>query len=100
MQTEPEQLRLQLLAKLPRDVLSKLRTGERTLKLREGKTLFERGDAGDGCYWLRHGVLAVCVASATGEQRILALLGPGAIVGELSMIDGLPRSATIQAVRD
>jgi len=62
--------------------------------------LFERGDAGDGCYWLRHGVLAVCVASATGEQRILALLGPGAIVGELAMIDGLPRSATIQAVRD
>ena len=62
--------------------------------------MFERGDAGDGCYWLRHGVLAVCVASASGEQRILALLGPGAIVGELAMIDGLPRSATIQAVRD
>src|SRR5262249_48017355 len=30
----------------------------------------------------------------------LAILGPGAIVGELAMIDGLPRSATIQAVRD
>ena len=99
-QTEPEQLRLQLLTKLPREVLSQLRTGERKLKLREGETLFERGDTGDGCYWLRHGVLAVCVASATGEQRILALLGPGAIVGELAMIDGLPRSATIQAVRD
>ena len=62
--------------------------------------MFERGDTGDGCYWLRHGVLAVCVASATGEQRILALLGPGAIVGELAMIDGLPRSASVQAVRD
>ena len=62
--------------------------------------MFERGDAGDGCYWLRRGVLAVCVASATGEQRILAILGPGAIVGELAMIDGLPRSASVQAVRD
>ena len=62
--------------------------------------MFERGDVGDGCYWLRHGVLAVCVASATGEQRILALLGPGAIVGELAMIDGLPRSASVQAIRD
>jgi CRP/FNR family transcriptional regulator, cyclic AMP receptor protein len=49
---------------------------------------------------LRSGVLTVCVASAAGEQRILAILGPGAIVGELAMIDGLPRSATVQAVRD
>ncbi|HET9394895.1 MAG TPA: Crp/Fnr family transcriptional regulator [Nitrospiraceae bacterium] len=68
--------------------------------MRQGQTLFERGDTGDGCYWLRHGVLAVCVASASGEQRILALLGPGAIVGELAMIDGLPRSASVKAVRD
>jgi CRP/FNR family cyclic AMP-dependent transcriptional regulator len=62
--------------------------------------LFERGDAGDGCYWLRRGVLAVCVASADGEQRILAILGQNAIVGELAMIDGLPRSASVRALRD
>src|SRR5215467_12506216 len=62
--------------------------------------LFERGDPGDGCYWLLRGVLAVCVGSAAGEQRILAILGAGAIVGELAMIDGLPRSATVQALRD
>lgn len=67
--------------------------------LREGHTLFERGDIGDGCYWLRRGVLKVCVASQDGEQRILAILGAGAIVGELAMIDSLPRSATVQAVR-
>lgn len=93
-------IRSHLLSALPRDISGKLLAGERTLKLRQGETLFERGDTGDGCYWLRHGVLAVCVASATGEQRILALLGPGAIVGELAMIDGLPRSASVQAVRD
>ena len=62
--------------------------------------LFERGDAGDGCYWVRQGVLSVCVTSASGERRILAILGPGSIVGELAMIDGLPRSASIQVVRD
>jgi CRP/FNR family transcriptional regulator, cyclic AMP receptor protein len=89
-----------LLSTLPRDLSRKLLAGERSLRLREGETLFERGDAGDGCYWLRSGVLAVCVASATGEQRILAILGSGAIVGELAMIDGLPRSATVQALRD
>jgi CRP/FNR family transcriptional regulator len=74
--------------------------GERTVTLAKGETLFERGDAGDGCYWLRHGVVTVCAASESGEQPILAILGPGALIGELAMIDGLPRSATVRAVRD
>jgi len=91
---------LHLLAKLPREFINELLSSERTLKLREGATLFERGDAGDGCYWLRRGVLSICVASAAGDQRILAIMGAGAIVGELAMIDGLPRSATVQAVRE
>jgi CRP/FNR family cyclic AMP-dependent transcriptional regulator len=87
------------LGRLPHDVSRKLLAGERTVRLREGETLFERGDAGDGCYWLRQGVLAVYVVSATGDQRILAILGPNAIVGELAMIDGMPRSASIRALR-
>lgn len=65
------------MAKLPREVLDTLLTGERTLKLLTGETLFERGDTGHGCNWLRRGVLAVCVASASGEQRILAILRRG-----------------------
>ena len=88
-----------VLGRLPPELSGKL-LGERTITLREGQTLFERGDAGDGCYWLRRGVLAVLIASANGEQRILALLGAGAVVGEVAMIDGQPRSATVQAVRD
>lgn len=88
-----------MLGRLPRELSRKLLASERTLRLREGETLFERGDIGDGCYWLRRGVLAVYVVSASGEQRILAILGPNAIVGELAMIDGLPRSASIRALR-
>jgi CRP/FNR family cyclic AMP-dependent transcriptional regulator len=99
--SEPERIGLHhLLGRLPREVSRKLLLGERPLKLPEGDTLFERGDVGDGCYWLRRGVLAVYVASATGDQRILALLGQNAIVGELAMIDGLPRSASVRALRE
>jgi CRP/FNR family cyclic AMP-dependent transcriptional regulator len=36
---------------------------------------------------------------AQGE-RILTVLGPGSVVGELSMIDGVPRSASVVALRD
>jgi len=89
-----------VLGRLPPELSGKLLAGERTITLREGETLFERGDAGDGCYWLRRGVLAVLIASAKGEHRILAVLGAGAVVGEVAMIDGRPRSATVQAVRD
>jgi CRP/FNR family cyclic AMP-dependent transcriptional regulator len=101
LETGPEKIGARnLLGRLPSEFSGKLLAGKRALKLRGGEMLFERGDAGDGCYWLRRGVVAVCVASHNGEQRILAILGPGAIVGELAMIDGLPRSASVQAVRD
>ena len=41
----------------------------------------------------------MAVASQSGGERILAFLGPGAIVGEMSIIDGRPRSASVVAVR-
>ena len=55
---------------------------------------------GDGCYRLERGLLKVVVTSPQGEERILAMLGPGAIVGELAMLDEGPRSASVFAVRD
>jgi CRP/FNR family transcriptional regulator len=70
------------------------------ISLEKGKTLFEIGAVGDGCYWLEQGVLKVSIASPQGAERILAILGAGSIVGELAMLDGLPRSATVQALRD
>jgi CRP/FNR family transcriptional regulator, cyclic AMP receptor protein len=66
--------------------------------LRAGETLFKAGDEGTGFYRLERGALKVILTSPHGEQRIVALLTPGAIVGDLSMIDGLPRSASVLAV--
>jgi CRP-like cAMP-binding protein len=40
------------------------------------------------------------VTSRRGEERIISLLGPGAIVGELSVLDGKPRSASVVAIAD
>jgi hypothetical protein len=39
------------------------------------------------------GLLKASVAARNGSERILVDLGPGCVVGELSMIDGAPRSA-------
>jgi CRP/FNR family transcriptional regulator len=69
-------------------------------RLKAGERLFAIGDPGDGCFLLEQGLLKATVASPLGEERIIAILGPGAIVGELSMIDGLPRSASVIAMQD
>ena len=64
------------------------------------EVLFVAGDAGNGCYRVEEGLVKVTMMSRAGVERILAILGPGAIVGELAIIDGRPRSASVVAVRE
>jgi CRP/FNR family transcriptional regulator, cyclic AMP receptor protein len=89
-----------LLSGLPGHVVADVFAGAKPLKLAANKVLFHAGDPGDGCYRVDEGLLKVVMVSRTGSERILAFLGPGAIVGELSIIDGEPRSASVVAVRD
>lgn len=89
-----------ILVGLPGEYSSHLAKNASRVALPRGQVLFRKGAPGDGCYWLQRGVLKVCVASQSGEERTLAILGPGAIVGELAMIDALPRSATVEAITD
>ena len=58
------------------------------------------GDSPDGCYRVEDGLLKVTMVSSSGAERILAFLGRGAIVGELAVLDGLARSASVVVVRD
>jgi CRP/FNR family transcriptional regulator, cyclic AMP receptor protein len=64
-------------------------------ELRSGSVLTRQGASGGIAYILASGQAEVL----RGGQR-LALLGPGDVVGELSLIDGKPRSATVKAVTD
>ncbi|HUI15979.1 MAG TPA: Crp/Fnr family transcriptional regulator [Xanthobacteraceae bacterium] len=88
-----------LLSELPQHLLADLLERITPVRLRADEVLFLAGDAGDGCYRVEDGLLKVTIVSRGGSERILAFLGPGAIVGELSIIDGLPRSASVVAVR-
>jgi hypothetical protein len=42
-------------------------------------------------------LLKASVGAPNGGERILAILGPGSVVGELTIIDGAPRSASVTA---
>jgi len=96
----PETLLANVLSGLPKTFLSELFQDAVAHKLREGEVLFRAGDVGDGCYRIQTGLVKVVVTSRLGEERIISLLGPGAIVGELSVIDGKPRSASVVAIAD
>jgi len=85
---------------LPETLLSGLFEDVVVHTLRDGQVLFRAGDVGDGCYRIQTGLVKIVVASQQGEERIISLLGPDAIVGELSMIDGRARSASVIAIAD
>src|SRR5262249_37331110 len=89
-----------LFATLPTEFLHPLVASARPVSLAASQTLFVAGDDGDGCYRVEEGLLKASVSVVTGGERILAILGPGSVVGELSMIDSAPRSASVIALRD
>ena len=60
-----------------------------------GDAVFREGDAGDRYYLIRQGEADV---SASGEA--LSRIGPGAGFGEVALLFGRPRSATVTAVTD
>jgi CRP-like cAMP-binding protein len=66
---------------------------------KRGSLMFIQGDAGAEMFILRSG--KVRILKQEGENCIeLAVLGPGAVLGELSLLDHQARSATAQVVED
>ncbi len=68
--------------------------------LAQGEALFHQGDPGDGMYLVLQGRLSVQLTHQDGSQTQLAELGPGAPVGELSLLTGQPRSASVIALTE
>jgi CRP-like cAMP-binding protein len=100
MAKPPAPPRPHLFSVFPEHLSAQLFASARRVNLAADQVLFLAGDPGDGCYQIEQGLLKVSIVGSSGAERILAILGSGAIVGELSTIDGLPRSASVAAVRD
>jgi hypothetical protein len=62
-------------------------------KLKSGEALVEQGQAGDELFLLLDGVLSVDV-----DGKVLAEVGPGAILGERALLEGGTRTATLRAL--
>ncbi|REE96030.1 Crp/Fnr family transcriptional regulator [Thermomonospora umbrina] len=90
----------------PGSFLAELTDGERADLLPRGRERrFERGEVlfaeGESTAWvavLLSGTVKACSYGDNGVEVVLAVRGPGALLGEVSAIDGLPRSASVSAL--
>jgi CRP/FNR family transcriptional regulator/CRP/FNR family cyclic AMP-dependent transcriptional regulator len=70
----------------------------RTRTFKRGEVLFHEGDPGSALYIVRSGQVKIMVMADNGEETILHIHGPGECLGELSLVDGAPRSAAAVAL--
>src|SRR5262245_11486549 len=74
----------------------------RPVRIAAGACLFRAGDPGDGCYIITEGEVRLELARPqhTDTEPVLGYVTPGMLLGELSLLDGSPRSASAYAETD
>lgn len=66
--------------------------------LRRGESLFHEGDSGDRLYVVTDGKVKLSHTADDGRENLIAVLGPGEIIGELTLFDLGARSSTVTAI--
>lgn len=84
-----------LFAGLPAGALAALAARLRRRNLPSGTPVVYKGDPSGALYLIESGRVKVHQATAGGSEVILNILGPGDFFGEMSLLDGQPRSADI-----
>jgi acyl-CoA reductase-like NAD-dependent aldehyde dehydrogenase len=91
----------QPLGRLSSDELTVLDAYFETVRFPAGTLIFEEGSAGDGCYLIDAGEVRLEVARPeVDSDGVLGFLEPGTILGELSLLDSQPRSASAYSHTD
>jgi signal transduction histidine kinase len=89
--------RIPLFAELPQDALDRLCDAATRTVYDAGAIVIREGTPGDGLYVVVSGELEVSTRQAGGEELVLARRGPGDVLGEMSLLERAPRSATVRA---
>ncbi|MFQ5672026.1 MAG: Crp/Fnr family transcriptional regulator [Nitrospinales bacterium] len=72
----------------------------KTLYIKKGNDIFEEGSSSDCAYIIESGSVEVSKTMGPGEKKVLGVLQERDIFGELGLVDGLPRTATVTALED
>jgi CRP-like cAMP-binding protein len=95
----PDLSAVELFADLPDEEREHLARLMRPFEAPVGTILMRAGDAGDGLYLLTSGALRAVRPGPHGMAIPLATIGPGAVVGELSLLGNGARTATVLVAR-
>lgn len=90
--------RVPLFASLTHAELEAVAHRSRRLHYPRRSIVFHEGDPGDYLLVLLDGRVKVTLFGEGGQETILAMLEPPAFVGEISLLDEAPRSATVMTV--
>ncbi len=85
---------------VPPETVQRLLPIARSKTFRRGEIIVRQGEPGDTFFVIMSGEVKVLVGAQTGDQAMVAIFGPGDCFGELSLIDGQPRSATVEAIEE
>ncbi|MBI5345502.1 MAG: cyclic nucleotide-binding domain-containing protein [Deltaproteobacteria bacterium] len=98
---DPKLLRdIQFFADLSDDELKVIAKIIRKKEFKTGDTVFKESEDGQSIYVIKSGEVKACKTAPDGELFTLTLMKDGDIFGEMSFLDGRPRSATIVAISD
>ncbi|MET0583337.1 MAG: SLC13 family permease [Candidatus Binatia bacterium] len=64
------------------------------------ETIVRQGDQGDAFYLIQSGAVQVVLDSGAGKSEVVAILGPRDWFGEMALLSGEPRSATIRTIKE
>jgi CRP/FNR family cyclic AMP-dependent transcriptional regulator len=70
------------------------------INIPRGRVVFNEGEAGDSLYIVLSGKIKLGRRAADGRQNLVSIMGPSDMLGELSLFDPGPRTATATAVTD
>jgi ATP-binding cassette, subfamily B, bacterial len=80
------------------EVLERLSLQFRTEEFGPGETVFNEGDVGDRFYLIPRGSVEMVTTGPAGEDQVLAVLRDGEYFGEMALLHGAPRNATIRTL--
>jgi lysophospholipid hydrolase len=90
----------ELLSALSPAAISDLESELEMFTLYGGEVLFRQGDIGDSLSIVIRGRVRVIVNDKNGKGNTVAELGAGELIGEMAVVTGESRSATVEAIRD
>ena len=88
------------LTSVPAPLLERLASLSKTCHFTANELLLRQGDAGDELFIVRAGEVSVIIGRSGGSTAEVARLGPGRFFGEMSLMTGERRTATVQAMDD